>query len=1356
MSITSKIPSITCKVECGTERGTAFFVDNDKLLTAYHVVGAALNGNPIYVEIEGMHYESELIIVKTGKDIAILKLKDETVDHGYGSLLSMPIEAKTHFRFWGYPNTLIGETVGQSVRIRVDETYVALNGDFDAYAVFEDEKHLTEYSGFSGSPVYADKDKIIGLVTNILDSHIGFISIKNVENELKDKGIVPESDYVEFQEVAYGRKECAEKLHKQIALAGNRYNPKLDVPNQTLETLFANLWDIRDLQKYEEILCKSKQIFLDLRKADPHLFATPVDEGLPELDYNIGMQRDVEYYKNKIGNDTNWKKIEDALKKESLSWKQIHDAIHYVASRQDKTYCIYGPAGCGKTHNVCSIASKLIKETNVYLCFGIQFNKNKDGVIAEICKIFNFENENYLEELQKKAERDTANIGARRSVFIIDALNEGLDDQYWCESLGTLKTEFDKYPHLALLVTVRKPFHEKYELNRWSYRMQHLPGLENCQNVMNKYFETYHIDYKNNLSGFKNGLFLSIFCETYVSMPHYDRRWLGSLWVLYRQYIYMRERAVAQTVDEDPEQNITWHYLCRLAHLSVFSYKFHPITRTKARSVSNQLCRNRTWSKSLLYTLISNGLLLADWNYQTNSTDEKAVVKFEYEQMEDVVRAIAFLNTKSDEQSKITQLKEWIQSYDRGTLCKEGFYQFLTYITILWPEKYNGKEIIEEKTIRNNPLLQQCFIEGLEWHFELVEQKLLDEFWQDTEKNLGFRFIFSVSLHSLSGFMKTLHRSLKTLDQAELDLKWTSVVNDHYEESALYIEDINKVEYKTEAYLLVWCCASSHPVIRAHAKRKLCQILYNNIDLFEVLIRDFHSVTDTYVLEGLYNAVYGALLLLQDVELSNTVSILIYDYHFQDKQPVEDVRVREWLLKILLYTKMQKGGIDLFSRVLPPYMPQVDISYDTIEIDDNYFGDTKGSKKLMYSLCRFSDFHRYILGFNSNSESRIYTMMPHGKNENPSMLPLVQLQSMIAQEINTLGWNDKLGALDNDIYSAGRYDNQRERIGKKYQWKALFAVEARLMDHFAVTDWWHFGAKGTKPILDPPYPWYSSTLNDFDITLTTDLIDDDEIDNVLDKQLPFVIDKKMPDYDWVKQPVTTDDCQHFFVGKDNEWVLLDKLFSESPTNGEFKDAYLSYDTFFVRNDDVLKFEEWITKQKNIGNEISPSGQCSAIRLLEYPWMLPYVNVSYKNWGNVLAGDGKCPCQVMKTRFYQLQEDTMGLNDEYKESNKLPCPEIMDIMELHFKGHSCFTYGKDSKLASFYASTGNYRAGIPKGLHIRRAILEEFLKVQGYTMYWIISAERQLIVGTTVVPNYKNYSFCAKYVEGGKLIWIKDK
>lgn len=311
------------------------------------------------------------------------------------------------------------------------------------------------------------------------------------------------------------------------------------------------------------------------------------------------------------------------------------------------------------------------------------------------------------------------------------------------------------------------------------------------------------------------------------------------------------------------------------------------------------------------------------------------------------------------------------------------------------------------------------------------------------------------------------------------------------------------------------------------------------------------------------------------------------------------------------------------------------------------------------------------------------------------------------------------------------------------------------MDHFAVTDRWHYGADGNKRILRPPYPWYSSTLNDFDVTLTTELIDDIDIADVLDKQSPFVIDKQMADADWVKQPVTTADCQHFFVGEDNKWVLLFKIFSEFPTNGEHKDTYLSYETFFVRNEDAQKFEEWIARQNFSGRVMPTSGQSTAIRLLEYPWMLPYVSTEYEDWTDVSAGDGKCPCRVMLTNYTQLQEEAMGLGDEYKEENMLPCPELMNTMELHFKGHACFTYGTDDQLASFYASTIHYRAGIPQGLHLRRTVLEEFLHTKGYTLYWTISAERQLIAGVTVAPNYKTYSFCAKYGEGGKVDWIKE-
>lgn len=374
MSTRSIIPSITCKIECGTERGTAFFVDSHRLLTAFHVVGCAINGNPIYAVIDEIYYKCELTIVKKGKDIAILDLKDNTINHEYGSLLSMPIEAKSHFRFWGYPHTLIGEAVGQSVKIRVDEIYIALKRDFDAYAVFEDEKHLTEYAGFSGSPVYAYSDKIIGVVTDILDGHIGFISINDVEDELKSFNVSIESNYNEYQVISYGRNECSKKLHNQIAMAGKRYKPEFDVPNQTIEKLFANLWDIRDLNSHKNVLCKSKQLFICLLKSNPTLLEKAPDVTSSELDYISDMLNNVERLKLDA---SKWKIVKDALNKQGLSWTQIRESFQYVIERQVKVYCIYGPAGSGKTHNICSIASRLIKVTNIYLCFGIQFGKSE-------------------------------------------------------------------------------------------------------------------------------------------------------------------------------------------------------------------------------------------------------------------------------------------------------------------------------------------------------------------------------------------------------------------------------------------------------------------------------------------------------------------------------------------------------------------------------------------------------------------------------------------------------------------------------------------------------------------------------------------------------------------------------------------------------------------------------------------------------------------------------------------------------------------------------------------------------------------------------------------------------------------
>lgn len=171
----------------------------------------------------------------------------------------------------------------------------------------------------------------------------------------------------------------------QIKLAGNRYKPNLDVPNQSLTTLFANLWDIQALKEHKEILHKSKQVFLNLQRSNPRLFDTPADGTLSDLDYNIGMQRDVWRLKNR-SDTSDWKTVEVALKEESLSWEQINESMHYVVSRREKAYCIYGPAGSGKTHNVCSIASQLIEKRMCICALAFSSTRIKEELLLKFAE----------------------------------------------------------------------------------------------------------------------------------------------------------------------------------------------------------------------------------------------------------------------------------------------------------------------------------------------------------------------------------------------------------------------------------------------------------------------------------------------------------------------------------------------------------------------------------------------------------------------------------------------------------------------------------------------------------------------------------------------------------------------------------------------------------------------------------------------------------------------------------------------------------------------------------------------------------------------------------------------------------
>lgn len=76
-------------VWCGNERGTAFFISETQLLTAFHVVVEnKVDGSAIYINVDGLDVECSYDDVAKDRDLALLTCKNYRNDESHFRLLA--------------------------------------------------------------------------------------------------------------------------------------------------------------------------------------------------------------------------------------------------------------------------------------------------------------------------------------------------------------------------------------------------------------------------------------------------------------------------------------------------------------------------------------------------------------------------------------------------------------------------------------------------------------------------------------------------------------------------------------------------------------------------------------------------------------------------------------------------------------------------------------------------------------------------------------------------------------------------------------------------------------------------------------------------------------------------------------------------------------------------------------------------------------------------------------------------------------------------------------------------------------------------------------------------------------------
>lgn len=1304
-------------VKCDNERGTAFFIAPDTLVTARHIVAQnAVNGVPVIISTDKQVLCDVEYIAEEGVnvDVVLLRCKDYQQED-YLKLLAAEFNEDRQLTIVGYPKEF--GNCSDIISVEVQDRLGNRKEDYDTTVVRTDSLAFTSYKGFSGSPVLNEKGSVIGITVNQLCGSLGYVSIKSLAARLEEHGTIVSKDWQSEDFSPCGRGSSQRQVEKAVGYAALRYNRNLHVGNSDFDeevNMFAlrqyRLDKEKDVKKieYKAIISFGKEL-VKYRKGDYDILFTML-----------------RIWRNNNPNKEKWSpKIKDFYRDE---YPKLQPLIDKWRLGKNQIVLAKGKAGMGKTHYVCATAERLCKEMNVYLLFGSRFSEDQDFE-AQLCSMMGI-GENALQKLNDKMIEENSN-----ALIIIDALNEGATEYFWNVAMKRMETLLKLYDRLKLLITYRED--ENFDLSIPCSIIE-LRGFEaNTNEAIQKYFAYYQIEdsdgeiQKRYFAEFNEPLFLSMFCV----VANCDFRFtMGdfSYSELFHQYIKYRNDIVSKGVDEDSHRNVTEKALMKFANYSLYYNQCSDISRQKARHYADQICRNRTWSNNLLNWILKENLMLS-----TGQQGERLM--FGYQKMGDFLMADIFMHNKMIDAAKVDFILE------KGTHREYASYR--RFIIALLSEWELTPQLLERKIATK---MYHLILASLRHHGK-NNQAILK--WMQNNN------IFSVRI--LHDFLKDLtlevfmvaHHVLKSADMAHRDKAWSTMVNKEYSHrlDAQWFADFIAIiprEDTDEGWskvviLLCWMCTSPHPYVRGVVMRKLVEIFGNKPQMALFALNEFFDCNDPYVVQVVTSAIYGYLLRKHDATDAAKIADLILRFFYQDHKAPEDILVRQWTMLTLDLADKLNGMNTHFSAISPPFVSKnpYDLVVDKAEeISKDYFGLSNGSWKMYETLYGFSDFRRYIIGTNSRANSDVFLKKEGTHVKTLLLADVILMVANIAK--HDFRWNDDLGKLDDNVYSEGRYNNLTERFGKKYLWLALYKADALLSDHFEVADGCNYLYSPTENDIEPtPYPWHTREYSRIDPTILnasdTQAYTSFQADELEDVQTETNEQWMSKEHQIPKPRLMVKDADG------SEWIVLTcydgyKLDAEG---GTVKDLFLFSNAAFIKDTKLEIFGKWAARQNFYGRWM-PERRNGSIDYLwnEYPWGKTYKRTlrDVDDWEN--PGNG-ATFKINLSYEAQLQEEWIGLDETemYLKEASMPNHFVMEALNLYTAERGVIRAKSDNTIVA-----RNFSIGKMNGLAMRKEYLDQYLSDNNLALVFYSLGEKYIIQKGTYQSIGQRYDLSGAY------------
>jgi len=688
-----------------------------------------------------------------------------------------------------------------------------------------------------------------------------------------------------------------------------------------------------------------------------------------------------------------------------------------------------GSAGIGKTHLLCDVVEQRIKNEKdilpALLVFGEFFSAEKD-FWPQALEQLEIENtiktkENFLKKVDNLGKEAKC-----RSLFIIDALNENITHapNFWKNNLNSIIQDINKYPNIALIVSVRSGFENEVltEKQKTLFIHKEHHGFRFREwEAVNIFFKAFSLPLPEIpllMPEFQNPLFLLLFCKAFkkrkrekkkqIFRGHEGATYIFESFVLNASDIIAKEFKIRKNRFKSPAYRI-WSEIIKEIASEMVNRNDERIPEEKLNEIIQKTYPQVDVGK-FTQALESNMLVVKVPRYAKGKRDGDFDVRFPFQKFSDHLIGRYIFKKYEDEFGKSnknlgTAKKFFSKRRKLGKFLSKSWNKgIIEALSIQCPEQLKGIEFIEVTPYLMKEdylarVAEETFVESLIWR----NPKAFSKDGKNTLKIINQNIIRTESGHNqlLNAFLSVapipnhpfnaerLHQHLFKFSMPKRDSWWSTFLHYQYGKQGAADRllqwswsDQGKSHIKDESIFLTsvalsWFLTTSSRFVRDKATKGLVCLLQNRIHLIPKLLEKFKDVNDPYVAERLFAVAYGCVL--RNQEDKKNLKILaewIYKNIFKDNKPPIHILLRDYARGVIEVALNR--GIKLKineDNINPPYKstwPKRIPSEEDLKkkyYPEKFFKDKttdRGFLDIWSSVMSFGDFARYVIGTNYN------------------------------------------------------------------------------------------------------------------------------------------------------------------------------------------------------------------------------------------------------------------------------------------------------------------------------------------------------------------------------------------------------